>query len=45
MMSCVSSVLINIGGILSAAHGGEDIFLPRMKTTLPPTKQEREKVL
>jgi hypothetical protein len=36
--------------MLSAADGGEDmsgvhIFLPRMKTTFPPRKKERGKVL
>jgi hypothetical protein len=49
-MSCVSSVVINSGGGVSAAYGGEDmsgvdIFLPRMKTTLPPRKKEREMFL
>jgi hypothetical protein len=44
-MSCVSSVLINSGGGLSATDEGEDIFFPRIKTTLPPRKKERGKVL
>jgi hypothetical protein len=44
-MSSVSSVLMNSDGRLSAAHDGEDIFLPGMKTTLPPTKKERGKSL
>jgi hypothetical protein len=44
-MSCVSSVVINRGGGLSAAHSGEYIFLPRIKTTLHPRKKEREKLL
>jgi len=38
-MSSVSSVVINSGCGLSA-HGGEYIFIPRMKTTLPPRKVE-----
>jgi hypothetical protein len=45
MMISASCVLINSGGGLSATYGGEDIFLPRMKTTMPPRKKQRGKVL
>jgi len=38
-------VVINSGGGLSAAYGGEDIFLPQMKTTFPSRQKGREKVL
>ena len=44
-MICASGVVINSGGGLSAVYGGEDIFLPQMKTTFAPRKKEREKVL
>jgi hypothetical protein len=37
--------MINSGGGLSAPYGGEYIFLPGMKTTLPPRKKERGRVL
>jgi hypothetical protein len=45
MMNSVSSELINRGGILSAAYRGEDIFLLGIRTTLPPRKMERGKIL
>jgi len=44
-MSCAGGEVINSGGGLSAAYGGDDIFLPQMKTTFAPRKKEREKVL
>jgi hypothetical protein len=41
----MSGVMFTSGGGLSASYGCDAIFLALMKTTLPPRKKERGRVL